>query len=202
MSKKDILIAVAVGFIAGLIWTAVFIWLGTFDFLELGNRIWGFAIVVPIIFVFGLYLGRILSAIRPFFYSFAKFIIIGFLNTGIDFSVFNLLIYLTGILEGVGITIFKAAGFIFAFTNSYFWNKHWTYQAGNTTQNTGEFFKFGLVTLIGLLLNVGITSLVVFLVPPQFGFGQLAWNNIAAAAAVIANLIWNFIGYKIFVFRK
>lgn len=202
MRKKDILVAIIVGVFTALLWTAVFIRLGTLDFLNLGDAIWGMAVVVPVIFIVGLYIGNLLSKIRPFFYSFSKFIIIGFFNTGIDFSVFNLLIYLTGILEGIGITIFKAAGFIFAFTNSYFWNKHWTYRAGNTAQNTGEFFKFGLVTLIGLLLNVGITSLIVFLFPPQLGFSQLAWNNIAAAVAVIANLIWNFIGYKIFVFRK
>ena len=191
-----------IGFITGLIWTGVFIWLGTFDFLDLRQGIWGLSIVVPIIFVIGLYLGRLLSAIRPFFYSFSKFIIIGFLNTGIDFAVFKILIYLTGVLEGIGITIFKAAGFIAAFSNSYFWNKYWTYESSTTGRSAGEFLKFGLVTLVGLFLNVGVTSLIVFLIPPQFGFSLLAWNNISAAVAVIANLIWNFIGYRVFVFRK
>lgn len=201
MRKKDVFIALLAGVITGLLWAAVFNRLGTFNRFGLGTKVWGLAIVIPIIFVIGLLVGNILSKWRAFFSSFTKFVIVGFMNAGIDFAIYNLEIYISGIQQGKAITLFKTVSFLASFINSYYWSKYWTFGAGETRNKGTEFAKFAVVTVIGAVLNIGITSGIVNLVPPQFGFSQLGWDNIAAVVAAIANLIWNFIGYRLIVFK-
>ena len=124
------------------------------------------------------------------------------MNAGVDFAIFNLQMFLFSTVTGPLISLFKTVSFIISFTNSYFWNKYWAFEAGRTGQSRGEFAKFIIVTVIGLLINVGSTSAIVFLLDPQFGFGQIAWNNVAAVFGAAAGLIWNFIGYRLVVFKK
>lgn len=202
MSQKDIFISIIVGFFTGIIWTAIFVRLGTLDRLGLGSAIWGLVVVVPIVFVFGLYLGQWLSKFAKFFNSFTRFVMVGFFNAGIDLGVFNLLMFLTGIEQGVTVSSFKTVAFVVALLNSYFWNKHWAFRASGTEGGTREFSKFAVVSVGGLLANVGVTSLIVLAVEPRFGFAQLGWNNIAAVIGNVAGLIWNFIGYRWIVFKK
>lgn len=200
ISKKDIFIAILVGITAGLIWAGVLIHLKVLMFL--GVYIWALVVIAPMVFVVGLYIGRLLSGWKPFFYSFARFSIIGFLNAGVDFGVFNLLIFITNIERGNAIALFKTAGFITAFINSYFWNKYWTFQAGTTRKTGLEFVRYTIITIIGAVLNVGTTYLIVNFIKPAGGLAQLSWDNVAAVLATVFNLVWNFIGYKIIVFKN
>jgi len=202
VSRKDILIAIIVGVATALVWTKVFLYLGTLDFLNIGNGIWGLVIVFPGVLVVGLYLGVFLSRWWKIFVSLSRFAVIGFLNAGIDFGVFNLFMFTTGVERGYQISVFKGVAFIVSNINSYFWNKYWTFEAGGGEHKGKEFAKFLTVSAVGLLVNVGVTSGIIFTIDPQFGFSQLAWNNIAAVVGVISNLIWNFIGYKVVVFKK
>jgi putative flippase GtrA len=200
--KKDVSVSAIAGVITALLWAAIFIRLGIPEKYGIGNGIWALVVIVPVGYVFGLYLGQWLSAWKQFFGSFAKYVMIGFMNAGIDFCIFNLLMYITAIEKGQSITIFKIVAFIIAFTNSYFWNKHWAFSASNTSGGGVEFAKFATVTVIGAVLNVGITSGIVNFVPPAGAISQLSWNNIAAAIAAVIVLIWNFAGYRVIVFRK
>lgn len=202
MRKKDIFISAIAGIITALVWAGVFIRLGIPEKYAIGNGIWALVVIIPIGYVFGLYLGKWLSAWKAFFSNFAKYVMIGFMNAGIDFAVFNLLMYITLIEKGQSITIFKVASFIVAFINSYFWNKFWAFKSGETGSGGTEFIKFAAVTIIGAVLNVGLTSGIANFVNPIGGMTQLAWNNMAAVMAAVVVLIWNFAGYKIFVFRK
>lgn len=201
MGKKDIVISISIGFFTGLVWTAIFVRLGTLDKLNLGSVIWGLVIIVPIVFVFGLYLGQWLSRWKPFFSSFARFIMVGFFNAGIDLGVFNLLMFITGIEQGITVSSFKTVAFIAALVNSYFWNKYWSFKAGESGGGTREFSKYAIISVGGLLANVGVTTLIILAMVPKFGFTQLGWNNIAAVVGNVAGLIWNFIGYRFIVFQ-
>ena len=73
--------------------------------------------------------------------QFIKFLLVGVLNTGIDFGVLNLLMFSTGITSGFYYPIFKAISFICGVINSYIWNKRWTFQKGNKLGKK-EFSKF------------------------------------------------------------
>jgi putative flippase GtrA len=62
-----------------------------------------------------------------------KFGITGFLNTFIDFGVFNLLVYLTGIDSGVKLGLINALAVALAATNSYLLNRNWTFKGKEPT---------------------------------------------------------------------
>ncbi|MBZ1356258.1 MAG: GtrA family protein [Candidatus Nealsonbacteria bacterium] len=54
--------------------------------------------------------------------------LIGTLNIFIDLGVLNFLIALTSITVSLYYTLFKSISLLVAATNSYFWNKHWTFK--------------------------------------------------------------------------
>jgi len=150
----------------------------------------------------GVYIGYWLSRFLGFFFQLAKFGAVGAANFAVDFGVLNLLIFTTGTANGWGFTLFKSISFIVAVTNSFFWNKMWTF--GKKGQNNAgrEFAQFLLVSVIGLLLNAGIASLIVNVIGPLGAIGLKTWANIGTAAASILVLVWNFLGYKFLVFKK
>ena len=134
--------------------------------------------------------------------QFSKFVLIGFLNTGIDFAILNLLMWQTGIYSGKYIILLNAIAFSVAVTNSYFWNKFWIFRAKETDKKAGEFAQFVAVTLVGMAINTTIVYSVTTLVSPIFGLSVELWANLAKAAATGISLVWNFIGYKFIVFKK
>lgn len=137
----------------------------------------------------------------PVIFQIAKFAAVGAFNTFLDWGVLNLLIAITGIASGIGFSFFKGISFIIAAISAYFWNKYWTFDSEKKSDKE-EVGRFILISVSGFIINVGLASLIIFLfktttlVTPE----QLA--NIAAACATLASLVWNFLGYKLFVFKK
>ncbi|MCH7664236.1 MAG: GtrA family protein [Chloroflexi bacterium] len=109
---------------------------------------------------------------------------------------------LTTISAGSFAVGFKGFSFSIAVVNSFFWNKFWTFEKKGTEKSGKEFGVFYLVTGTGFLLNVGIFTLVINVIGPQFGIAPKLWANLAALAAIIAVSMWNFFGYKFIVFKK
>lgn len=137
--------------------------------------------------------------------QFSKFVVIGFMNTAIDFGVLNLLMWQTGIYRGKWIILLNAIAFAVAVINSYLWNKYWTFRAKEADEPgeiAKEFSQFIMVTLIGLAINTSIVFGVTTFITPFFGLSLELWANLAKAAATGFSLIWNFIGYKFIVFKK
>lgn len=163
---------------------------------------------IPVLWVCGIWLGKFLSRWLPVMAQFSRYTAAGFLSFAIDFGIFNLLMMLTSIASGKWLVVFKGTSYIFANVNAYLWNKYWVFRSytpgeGISLQSVlQEYGRFLTVSLVGLAINVSITSFVVDVVGPQFGFGDKAWANIAAIMAVMVVIIWNFTGYKLFVFRK
>ena len=123
-----------------------------------------------------------------------KFGIVGMLNTAVDFAVLNLLVWLTGTTEGVGLAVINVVAFAVAVTNSYLWNKFWTFRRKDSDEVGQEISKFLVVSVIGALLNTGVV----------FGITTLMdtlWVNVAKVLATIVVLAWNFVGYKFWAFR-
>lgn len=164
--------------------------------------------IISVLWMAGILLGTILSRWLPIMAQFSRYVASGFLSFAIDFGIFNLLIMLTGIASGWELASFKGTSYIFANVNAYLWNKYWVFHryeqgAPVTLQSVlGEYGKFLIVSTVGLILSIAITSFIVDSIGPQFGFGEKAWANIAAVASVAVVIIWNFTGYKLFVFRK
>lgn len=135
-----------------------------------------------------------------------KFVVVGFINTAIDFAVLNTLMFMTNIYSGKLIIIFNSISFTAAIINSYFMNKYWTFQS-QITENSGEktpkeFIQFIAVGIIGISINDAIVYAVSTFIPPIFGLSIKLWTNAAKILATAVSMIWNFIGYKFFVFKK
>jgi putative flippase GtrA len=137
----------------------------------------------------------------PIILQLAKFGAVGAFNTFLDWGILNLLIALTGIFAGIGYIIFKGISFLAANVSSYYWNKYWTFNSKENT-SAAEFGKFFVISLIGMIVNVIIASVVVNVIGPKGGLDPKKWANVGAAAATIISLVWNFVGYKLWVFKK
>jgi len=146
--------------------------------------------------------------------QFFKFIVVGFMNTAIDFLVLNFLMWQTGIYQGKWIISLNAISFSIAISNSYFWNKYWTFRAKGPAVAPLEMSQFLIVSLIGTVINSGVIFGLTTYIPPAFGLGRelwpvsnalrsaAGWANFAKVMATGLSLIWNFLGYKFVVFRR
>lgn len=147
---------------------------------------------------FALYCARLLSRWIAGLYQFAKFAAVGALNSFIDVGVFNLETFFHGTsLIGNGLfAVFKTISFLCTTTNSFVWNKYWTFGAREKA-SAGEVTKFYSVALIGWALNVGVATLVKSVGPESH-----VWINIVAPlGGIAASFLWNFFGYKYWVFK-
>lgn len=140
--------------------------------------------------------------------QFSRYVASGFLSFAIDFGILNFLILLTGVASGWGLAVFKGSSYIVANVNAYLWNKYWVFQLYKPLERVSfrgifrEYGRFLIVSIIGFLINVSLTSFIVDVIGPQFGFSEKLWANVAAATAAAITIIWNFAGYKLFVFKK
>ena len=156
----------------------------------------GFTFFAPLSF----FILKLLSNYWPIFEQFSKFAAVGALNSLINLSVLNILIFFTNITEGIYFSGFASVAFIVSKINSYLWNKFWTFES-KTKITIKEYIHFSIFTLAGLLLNVGIISLLVSWVGAPHGISPRVWVNISAIAAIIAIMAWNFLTYKKIVFK-
>lgn len=142
------------------------------------------------------------SKLRKLVKQFSKFVVVGIINTAIDFFVLNLEMIITGITSGPFILLFNSVSFSVATVNSYFMNKHWTFQDRKKSHEAVKFSQFLAVSIIGISINGGTVYFITTFITPFFGIDPLLWANIAKLAATGLSLIWNFVGYKLWVFKK
>lgn len=135
-------------------------------------------------------------------YQFARFAIVGVVNTGIDFLVLNVETLLSGLTTGPHYAAQKAFSYFCGVVFSFYANKRWTFRDASRQGQARKFTQFIVVSLVGMAVNVAAASLTVSMakgilaVPPQ------VMVNAGALAGTIAALLWNFIGYKLWVFRE
>lgn len=201
-----------------------------------------------------------------FIQQFVRFAGIGFLNTAVDFAVFNFVASTFHIYSGARVGLINTVSFSVAVLHSYFWNKYWAFasdaQETRFLKNLGQFvgaailgaaviagavfgakaqygplynlfllavmaagelglwkffhlkkgrskrdshkdlLLFVVIALVGVFINSGIVAGVTALVPPLFGINQELWTNLIKAGATGIVLIWNFLGFKLFVFKE
>ena len=197
MKKTDAIISAVIGFLIGVFFFIIIKNIG----IEIPYT-WLLLIIFPPLALLGMFVVSFLGRKFLIIYQAGKFMLVGALNTFIDLGTLNILIWFSGIVAGPWYSVFKGISFLVATTNSYFWNKHWTFRKRERFFAPGEFSKFLVVTTIGLSINVGIASVVVNIIGPQFGMGTKMWANVGAFTAVLVAWGWNFLGSKFVVFKK
>lgn len=123
------------------------------------------------------------------FVKFIKFNIVGVMNTALDLGIFALLTW-AGLGEGLAKTVSYSCGVL----NSYFWNSRWTFKQEHK-KSAREFLLFVLVNLV----SYAVARIVLQ--------GSLTWlhienANIRNLIATPVSVIVNFIGNRLFVFKK
>lgn len=140
-----------------------------------------------------------------------RFVLVGVVNTGVDFLLLNLLVSFVG-LPLYGANLISAFA---AMCLSFVLNKNFVFHE-NKRATAREFFTFIGVTLLSIW---GVQTLVIFLLTQQFpeplftiadavhntGLTQslsstFISNNLAKIIATLASLVWNYVFYKYVVF--
>lgn len=137
----------------------------------------------------------------PLAAQFLRFAVVGVANTGIDFAVFNVLIRIFGVTKGEAIIPIKFAAFLAANINSYLLNKKWTFKDNTKGEGARKFSLYLTVSVVGALLNLSTVYLITTFIDPLFSLSPQLWANVANLVATGISLVWNFLGYKIIVFK-
>lgn len=85
-----------------------------------------------------------------------------------------------------------------AILNSFYWNRKWTFGIRGKEERGRQFAKFLAVSLIGMLLNVVVATLVN---RAATGSESQRWL-VATLVATLLVAVWNFCGQRFFAFRK
>lgn len=195
---KDYFLASIIGFLVGL--------LALLPAANLGLKI-SFATALLSVLIFtifapiALWILKKLSRFWAVLDQFGKFAAVGTLNTLLDLGVLNLLMSLSGVYNGYRYIGFKALSFCVATTNSYFWNRLWTFGSKRPAM-LSEYLRFGFFTLVGTLINVSVASIIVNVIGAPAGIELKLWANIGALVAVLASFLWNFLSYRNIVFKE
>ncbi len=170
--------------------------------------LWTGILILPLLSIFGIVVASWLGSKIKIIYQFAKFILVGILNTFFDWGILNWLMLWFSVTSGPFYSVFKAISFLVATFNSYFWNKFWTFrkvkqEAANAEKKSSgkEFLQFFMVSVFGFALNVGLAHLIVNVWGPQGNISEALWANIGAFGGTLVGLLWNFLGYKLIVFK-
>jgi putative flippase GtrA len=163
------------------------------------------AIFVPFGAILGLSIFYLIAKNRNGvgFFQAGKYGITGMLNTFLYAGIYNFLIYITNIASGLQIDIFAVIAFILAVTNSFFWNKYWSFAAPpNGVSLAPEAIKFFIVSSLVAIINISIIHITVNVIGVPSGFDPKIWANVALVFAIIVAFLGNFFGYKFIVFKK
>lgn len=160
-----------------------------------------FIILLPALSVAGLIVAAQLGRISLMLFQFAKFGLVGILNTAVYFGVNNAFIHFTGIDTGRTLLVFNAISFAAAVTNSYIWNKWWTFEKTNRAR-VREFAQFVSVSIVGFFISELSVWFVTNILSRPESFTAAQWDNVGFVIATLLSFSWNFIGYKFWVFAQ
>jgi putative flippase GtrA len=200
VTSKDYFLIAFIGFLIGLLVLPILhnVRLFSIKISDISFYIvFGFSALAFLLFWLSVFITKKI----PVFLQIVKFIAVGGLNTSLDLGILNFFIFISNITAGFGYVIFKSISFILANINSYLWNKFWVFYSSDKKVIL-EFRKFFTVSIIGFLINVGTATFIVnFIGKPNSVSGEL-WAIIGGVAAVFFSMLWNFLGYKFFVFKS
>jgi putative flippase GtrA len=115
-----------------------------------------------------------------------------FSTVGASGYVVNLAVYAALLEAGHHYTLAAAVSFVVAVTNNYTWNRLWTFR-GQRGHVAYQGLRFLIVSLVALAVNeILLTAFV------AFGLGKI----IAQAIAVVLVMPINFVGNKLWSFRR
>ena len=138
--------------------------------------------------------------------QFARFVLIGGMNTLVDFILLNILIWQFGISRNdPRFVYFKVISFAIASVNSFIFNKRWVFKSkeGQSSRGSKVLLLFTLTSAVALVLNTSVAYAVFnasHQILPTTDSQTIA--NLSALAGTIVVLLFNFFMYRSFVFKQ
>lgn len=117
-----------------------------------------------------------------------KFVCVGLLNTFVGYGAFFILSFFLNYLVALVVAHFIGV------TNSYLWNKYWTFQVKKFRPT--ELIKFNIVYLFALGANILILYIAVELLAVNPRLGQLAVLPLVTLLSYFGHKYWSFGGAK------
>ena len=209
LSKKDFWLAILAGEI--VTWLSLPT-LKNIKILELLEK-WGIGLKTFMVFwvffipagaVFALYLFYLAAKRKNQigFLQMGKYGIIGVLNTFLSAGIYNFLIFITNIALGFTVDLFFIIAFIITVTNSFFWNRHWTFEKTGAETVGKDAFQFFFVSGVVAVLNTGLLHFIINVIGAPAIIDPKIWANVGLIFAIIVAFFGNFFGYKFIVFKK
>ncbi|MDP1719145.1 MAG: GtrA family protein [bacterium] len=152
--------------------------------------------------IFSMWVAGLIGLKSPALFQFAKYGAAGALSAFLDLGILNLFSLIFKIYSGPALLVFNVFSFLVATTNAYFWNKFWAFKKEGDKPNIKEYARFICVTLTGLVINTAIVFILTTVIGAPAGVSAAVWENVAKFSAIIPNVMWNFVGYKFFIFKS
>lgn len=118
---------------------------------------------------------------------FAKFIVVGVLNTALGYAVIFGFMYLLGVSP----VLSNAAGYLIGLTVSYLLNRNFTFRSA--AKSKPEIFRFLLVFLISYFANLSVLLILIQNMGMHEGIAQVLAGIVYVATSFLMN--------KYYVFR-
>lgn len=131
-------------------------------------------------------------------WQFLRFCVVGTSNAVIDFGILNLLLWLyptTDLWKTLG---YNSIAVLLASTNSFFWNKHWTFQLRSSITSQ-EIYRFTVLATATTLMNDTIMWLLGRIFPHLMVSSRMGANALKLAA-IIGTMSISFFGMRLWVF--
>ncbi len=135
---------------------------------------------------------------RTDIWQFLRFCVVGTSNTAIDFAALNMLLWLYPTTNAWKILGYNSVAVLLGSTNSFFWNKYWTFRRRNPI-TPQEVYRF-LVIAGGTTLMSDTLLWLLNGAFPRMMRGSLLGANTSKLGAVIGTIFVSFFGMKLWVF--
>jgi putative flippase GtrA len=131
-------------------------------------------------------------------WQFLRFCIVGTLNSVIDFGVLNLLLWLYP-TTSTGKTLgYNSLAVLLASTNSFFWNKYWTFQLRSPI-TFQEIYRFIVVASGTTLMNDTLMWQLGRTFPGILSSGLIG-ANVSKLGSIVGTMSISFFGMRLWVF--
>lgn len=131
-------------------------------------------------------------------YQLARFAVVGISNSIIDFGVLNLLLWLLPTTDAWRVLGYNSLAVLLAASNSFFWNKYWTFQQRSAITSQ-EVTRFVVLALSTTLMNDGLMLLLAHAFP-RIMQTSLIGANALKLAAIVGTMSISFFGMRLWVF--
>jgi len=131
-------------------------------------------------------------------WQFLRFCVVGMSNAVIDFGVLNLLLWLCPTTNSLITIEYNSVAVLLASTNSFFWNKYWTFQKRYAI-TLREVYRFIVVAGATTLMNDMLMWLLGRAFPGIMS-SSLLGANVLKLGAIIGTMSISFFGMRLWVF--